>query len=316
MLHWYISVVLFVQFFLMLNAAAAANSVECPMYVQWAGSEVLTCRTAAERWRTQSHDYIRPAAQPSTWHLSLGLGDIQRALWVLLFGRRGAEEGSRSSQYVTKEVANSCGSEVTTGWSVRGRLRKLREFKWEEVKDGAMHVMIHGRRGPALVACIRNWILQQIAASAAERGCTTGGCAEHGGVHEYHACSAALEEHKSLAAAGSSVPHSASGGHRGAEDEASQTSKTRSSSASIPEQVPHQVSPRAASTSKLGCSDSCAAAAQVQETGSSTQHAWQRQEPPVSETRALRSSSDVPVRPPSPLPPQCILSQTTFPCQY
>ena len=157
----------------MLNAAAAANSVSCPMYVQWAGSEVLTCRTAAQRWRTSSHDYVPPATPSNLPRWTSWIGDIPGTLWVLLFGRRGAEEGSRSSQYGTQAVnvsSSAAGSE--TRWSVRGRLRKLRQFKWEEVKDGAMHVMIHGRRGPALVACIRNWLLQQIDAGEDEEvGC-------------------------------------------------------------------------------------------------------------------------------------------------
>lgn len=186
------------QFFLMLNAAAAANSVTCPMYVQWAGNEVLTCRSAAELWRHQSHSYVTSVVNKQTRRWGLGLGDIPGALWVLFFGRKGAEEGSRSSNYGAK-VVNRSGAGGVAGAGVRGRLRKLREFKWEEVKDGAMHVMIHGRRGPVLVACIRNWILQQIGASAAaaaavvtaDPACADDACENDkssGEIHEDHAC--------------------------------------------------------------------------------------------------------------------------------
>lgn len=153
------------QFFLMLNAAAVANSVKCPMYVQWAGSEVLTCRSAAELWRDS---YVTSVVRKNTRRWFSG------SLWVLLLGRKGAEEGSRSANYGTQVSNRSSGAGSSRGAvregirsGVRGRFHKLRSFKWEEVKDGAMHVMIHGRRGPALVACIRNWLLQQIDAAAA-----------------------------------------------------------------------------------------------------------------------------------------------------
>lgn len=54
-----------------------------------------------------------------------------------------------------------------------------------------MHVMIHGRRGPALVACIRNWLLQQIDAAAASAGAATSASSaadECSAMHEPHAC--------------------------------------------------------------------------------------------------------------------------------
>lgn len=182
----------------MLNAAAKVNLVTCPMYVQWAGNEVLTCRSAAELWRDTRNSAAKSIMRKHTrrW----GLGDIPRAVWIVVFGRKGAEEGSRSSNYGT-QVSNQASPSPRPkgpGGGVRRQLRKLREFKWEEVKDGAMHVMIHGRRGPALVACIRDWLLQQIDASSSS---VATGVHAHwdqdsalSDMHEDHATEPAYEE--------------------------------------------------------------------------------------------------------------------------
>lgn len=40
------------------------------------------------------------------------------------------------------------------------------EVMWHELKDGALHVMWHGRRGPALVAAIRDWLLRHVGTDA------------------------------------------------------------------------------------------------------------------------------------------------------
>lgn len=64
-----------VQLFQQLNAAA--GSVQCPMYVQWASEERITCRAAAEAFVASLSDHA------VTWD------EVRDARHVMIHGRRG-----------------------------------------------------------------------------------------------------------------------------------------------------------------------------------------------------------------------------------
>lgn len=177
---------------LLLKLNVAAGSVTCPMYIQWASKDVLTCRDAAQSWRTQR------GAKAWSWLCSklgyaaaaggagAGAGAGGEARGHVRVEARGDVPGG--GKLVAGETVGAGAWLQGAGVATGGAVHRTQDFTWEEIPDGAMHVMIHGRRGPALVAGIREWLRRQLEAGGGLAGGGFQQAPARGGVQKVPSC--------------------------------------------------------------------------------------------------------------------------------